>query len=353
MATRVLIVDDSAFFRKRLSEIISADPGLEIAGTASNGKEAVDQAITLKPDVITMDMEMPVMDGISAVRKIMSHQPTPILMLSTWTTDGAKSTLDALEAGAADFLPKRFEDLSTDKDIAHQKICQRLHHLAKNFCGSTHVTHSLKPTLKPPTQLSSTETTLAAQTSLTKTKLVVLATSTGGPVALQKVLTQLPATFPHPILLIQHMPATFTPSFAERLNKQCAITVKHAADGDVLTPGTAFLAPGGKQMLVRGNKNRQYLAIEDGNSTYNPCVDITLESITRICPAETLAVVLTGMGSDGRDGCIHIHKLGGAIWSQDKQSCTVYGMPMAIATAGIADKILSLDDIGQQLAELS
>jgi len=350
VATRVLIVDDSAFFRKRLSEIISADPGLEIAGTASNGQEAVEQAITLKPDVITMDMEMPVMDGISAVRKIMAHHPIPILMLSTWTTDGAKSTLDALEAGAADFLPKRFADLSTDQNIAHQKICQRLHHLATNFRGKTHVTHSLNPALKPPTTFSVKNT---ASSLLNQTKLVVLATSTGGPVALQKVLTQLPATFPHPILLIQHMPATFTPSFAERLNKQCAITVKQADDGDVLTPGTAFLAPGGKQMLVRGNKNRQYLTIEDGNATYNPCVDITLESITRICPAETLAVVLTGMGSDGRDGCIHIHKLGGVIWSQDEQSCTVYGMPMAIATAGIADKILSLDNIGQQLAELS
>ncbi|OUR64670.1 chemotaxis response regulator protein-glutamate methylesterase [Methylophaga sp. 42_25_T18] len=350
MATRVLIVDDSAFFRKRLSEIIATDPGLEVAGTANNGQEAIDQVIKLSPDVITMDMEMPVMDGISAVRKIMERHPIPILMLSTWTTEGAKSTLDALEAGAADFLPKRFEDLSEDQSIAHQQLCHRLHHLAKNFRGKAHVSPSLRTapntTIKPNKQVPSVSK---------KIKLVALATSTGGPVALQKVLTQLPATFPYPIILIQHMPATFTPSFAERLNNLCAINIKHADDGDVLVSGTAYLAPGGKQMLIKGNRNRQYIAIEDGpeEQTYKPCVDITLESVARICPAETLAVVLTGMGSDGRDGCKKIHHHGGTIWSQDEQSCTVYGMPMAIASAGIADRILSLVDIGQQLAEIS
>ncbi len=349
MATRVLIVDDSAFFRRRLSEIVATDPGLEVAGIAKNGQEAVDQALKLNPDVITMDMEMPVMDGISAVRKLMEKRPIPILMLSTWTTDGAKSTLDALEAGAADFLPKRFEDLSEDKNDAHKKICHRLHHLAKNFRGKAHVAHSLTttPQINEPAKKSAS--------SLDSIKLVAIATSTGGPVALQKVLTQLPANFPYPVLLIQHMPATFTPSFAERLNHQCAINVKQAIDGDVLVPGTAYLAPGGKQMLMKGNKNRQYLSIEDGNAeqTYKPCIDITLESVAKICPAETLAIVLTGMGSDGCDGCKKIHSQGGTIWSQDEQSCTVYGMPMAIASAGIADRILSLMDIGQQLAEIS
>jgi len=350
VATRVLIVDDSAFFRKRLSEIISTDPGLEVVGTAKNGQEAIDQVRELSPDVITMDMEMPVMDGISAVRKIMEHRPIPVLMLSTWTTEGAKSTLDALEAGAADFLPKRFEDLSEDQSIAHQKLCQRLLHLAKNFRGKAH----RSPSLKPINNTSANQSKKSPSIS-TNLKLVAIATSTGGPVALQKVLTQLPANFPYPIILIQHMPATFTPSFAERLNNQCAIDIKHAADGDVLVAGTAYLAPGGKQMLIKGNRNRQYIAIEDGKAeqTYKPCVDITLESVARICPAETLAVVLTGMGSDGRDGCKKIHHHGGTIWSQDEQSCTVYGMPMAIASAGIADRVLSLGDIGQQLAEIS
>jgi two-component system, chemotaxis family, protein-glutamate methylesterase/glutaminase len=350
VVTRVLIVDDSAFFRRRLAEIITADPGLEVAGTASNGQEAIDQVLALKPDVVTMDMEMPVMDGISAVKKIMARRPIPILMLSTWTTEGARATLDALEAGAADFLPKRFEDLSEDRSVAHQKIRQRLHNLAMDFRGHVHVKQAVK--VAP----SSTRATKRSSPPLPdKVKLVALATSTGGPVALQKVLTQLPANFPYPLILIQHMPATFTPSFAERLNNQCAINVKQAQDGDVLVAGFAYLAPGGKQMLVKGNRNRQYLTIEDGQATqtYKPCVDVTLESVARICPAETLTIVLTGMGSDGRDGCKKIHNLGGTIWAQDEQSCTVYGMPMAVASAGIADKILSLVDIGHQLAEIS
>jgi two-component system, chemotaxis family, protein-glutamate methylesterase/glutaminase len=349
VVTRVLIVDDSAFFRRRLAEIITADPGLEVAGTASNGQEAIEQVLALKPDVVTMDMEMPVMDGISAVKKIMTLHPIPVLMLSTWTTEGAKSTLDALEAGAADFLPKRFEDLSEDRSVAHQKIRQRLHYLAMNFKGQVHVKQAIKAAPSP------TKTTRRSSPLPDKIKLIALATSTGGPVALQKVLTQLPANFPYPLILIQHMPATFTPSFAERLNNQCAINVKQAQDGDVLVPGSAYLAPGGKQMLVKGNKNRQYLAIEDGQATqtYKPCVDVTLESVARICPAETLTIVLTGMGSDGRDGSKQLHNLGGTVWAQDEQSCVVYGMPMAVASTGIADKILSLVDIGQQLAEIS
>jgi len=349
VVTRVLIVDDSAFFRKRLAEIITADPGLEVAGTAGNGQEAIDQVLALKPDVVTMDMEMPVMDGISAVKRIMELHPIPVLMLSTWTTEGARATLDALEAGAADFLPKRFEDLSEDRSVAHQKIRQRLHNLAMDFRGKIHVRHALKATPAP------TKSIKRSSSLPNKIKLIALATSTGGPVALQKVLTQLPANFPYPLILIQHMPATFTPSFAERLNDQCAINVKHAQDGDVLVAGTAYLAPGGKQMLLKGNKNRQYLAIEDGQAsqTYKPCVDVTLESVARICPAETLTIVLTGMGSDGRDGCKKLHNLGGSVWAQDEQSCTVYGMPMAVASAGIADKVLSLVDIGHQLAEIS
>jgi two-component system chemotaxis response regulator CheB len=349
VVTRVLIVDDSAFFRRRLAEIITADPGLEVAGTASNGQEAIDQVLALKPDVATMDMEMPVMDGISAVKKIMELRPIPVLMLSTWTTEGAKSTLDALEAGAADFLPKRFEDLSEDRSIAHHKIRQRLHSLAMDFRGQAHIKQSRIPTKR------SSIATRRSTPLPDKIKLIALATSTGGPVALQKVLTQLPSNFPYPLILIQHMPATFTPSFAQRLDKQCAINVKQAEDGDVLVAGSAYLAPGGKQMLVKGNKNRQYLAIEDGQATetYKPCVDITLASVARICPAETLTVVLTGMGSDGRDGSKKLHDLGGTVWAQDEESCTVYGMPMAVASAGIADKVLSLVDIGQQLAEIS
>lgn len=347
MTVKVLIVDDSSFFRKRLTEIIDADPRLQVIGTASNGQEAIDQVQALRPDVVTMDLEMPVMDGISAMRKIKALRQTPVLMLSTWTTDGAKSTLDALEAGATDFLPKRFEDLSSDHSEAQKKLCHRIYQLASGFHAS----------LQKPLQQQAVQTApVRKETKSQPTpKLVAIGTSTGGPVALQRVLTQIPAGFPYPIVMVQHMPATFTPSFAERLNMQCQIQVKQAEDGESLKAGTAYLAPGGQQMLLKGRPGRLYLHIEDGEptQTYKPCVDLTFNSIAKVCGKETLAIILTGMGSDGRDGCQAIKQLGGSIWVQDQQSSTIYGMPMAVAKAGLADKILDVKDIGSQLAELA
>lgn len=347
MSVKVLIVDDSSFFRKRLAEIIATDPRLQVVATASNGQEALQQLAQVKPDVITMDLEMPVMDGISAVRRIMAQRPTPVLMLSSWTTEGARQTLDALEAGATDFMPKRFEDLSHDRSEAQRKLCHRLYQLASNFHGGERP--RLATPLTAPTVQQRREKPQPG-----KPDLVVIGTSTGGPVALQKVLTSLPADFPCPILLVQHMPATFTPSFAERLNSQCKIRVKQADHGDLLAAGTAYLAPGGQQMLLRGRARHSFLAIEAGNEnqTYKPCVDLTLESVAALCGAGTLAVILTGMGSDGRDGCAAIKQAGGTVWAQDKESSTIYGMPMAVAKAGLADQIFSLPDIGRHLAEI-
>lgn len=343
VTVNVLIVDDSAFFRRRLSEIIEADPRLTVIGTATNGQEAVTLVSSLKPDVITMDLEMPVMDGIAAVRQIMRRRPTPVLMLSTWTTEGAKATLDALEAGAMDFLPKRFDDLSHDHHESRQKLCDRIHLLAEHGPNATNAKQPIAVD-KTPRHPSSTQTL----------ELVVIGTSTGGPVALQKVLTQLPADFPFPIILLQHMPGTFTPSFAERLNMQCAIVIKEAQQGDILKAGFAYLAPGGQQLLVKGRAGRLFLHIERGSEslTYRPCIDITLASIASICPTKTLTIILTGMGADGSAGAKTMHQLGGTIWAQDQQTSTIYGMPMAIAKAGIADKILSLTEISQQLAIL-
>jgi two-component system chemotaxis response regulator CheB len=347
VATTVLIVDDSSFFRKILTELFESDPTIKVIGTAANGQEGVKLAQELKPDVITMDFEMPVMNGVTAVRQIMQTAPTSILMLSTWTTEGAKSTLEALEAGALDYMPKRFDEISADKAQVKQKLCQRVRHLASSF-------HITKPSLTPRVETPSVAPAQTHKRSTSQVKLVAIATSTGGPVALQHILTKLPANFPYPILLVQHMPANFTPSFAERLNQLCAISIKQAETGDRLKPGHAYLAPGGKQMVVTGRANNLSISVEDAKTpqTYKPCVDITFESIAKICPEQTLAVVLTGMGSDGRDGSVTLHKKGGIVWAQDEASSTIYGMPMAVAKAGVADKILSLDDIGSQLAEL-
>jgi two-component system chemotaxis response regulator CheB len=344
MTFRVLIVDDSSFFRNRLSDIISADPNLEVVGTAADGEQAIKATLQLKPDIITMDIEMPNMDGITAVRTIMDKRPTAILMLATTSAAGAKTTLEALEAGAVDYMPKRFEDIARNQQLAHQKLCQRLYQLALNF-KNMQPTHSLLQAK-----------IIASRQSLPPhpIKLIAIGTSTGGPIALQKILSQLPANFPHPLLLIQHMPAAFTHSFAERLNTQCAITVKQAIDGEKILAGVAYLAPGGQQMLLKGSQDQPYLQIQnsDTEQTYHPCIDLTLESISTVCPAETLAIILTGMGADGRHGCEILKQLQATVWSQDEQSSTIYGMPMAIAKASLADKVLSLADIGQQLSEI-
>lgn len=355
MAVRVLVVDDSGFFRRRVSEMLESDPLIKVVGFANNGQEAIEQNKSLRPDVITMDIEMPVMDGIAATRQIMRVQPTAIIMFSSLTTDGAKATLDALDAGALDFLPKRFEDISNDRNEAKKLLCQRVrdlgHRPVTRLTGATTKPGSGTP--PPPTTKTAPVAAPAPRITKGNYKLVAIGTSTGGPVALQEVLTKLPASFPVPILLIQHMPASFTPAFAQRLNTQCAISVKEAANGDVLKPATAYLAPGGKQMqLVKKGRDITITISEaDASQTYKPSVDITFNSVATVFPGETLAVVLTGMGADGREGARTLKQQGSIIWAQDEASCVVYGMPAAVAEAGLTQQVLSLKDIGPSISK--
>ncbi len=352
MASRVLVVDDSGFFRRRVKEILEEDPMLIVVGNAANGQEAIDMVAELKPDVVTMDIEMPVMDGIKATRKIMEVNPTPIVMFSSLTTEGAKATLDALEAGALDFLPKRFEDISQDKEEAKKLLCQRVRAIAQKK-------HSLKkiiPTLIVSKPVISSATTAVKKTTVKIRKsggidLVAIGTSTGGPLALQNLLVDLPADFSKPIVMIQHMPATFTPAFAKRLDQLCKISVKEAEDGDQLKPGLALLAPGGKQMLIEGRAGNAVIRIieSEPSLTYKPSVDITFRSVNKVFPAKTLAIVLTGMGADGREGARTLKAQGSEIWAQDEESCVVYGMPAAIVDAGLADNVLSINDFSQAI----
>ncbi|MBC2379664.1 chemotaxis response regulator protein-glutamate methylesterase [Pseudomonas sp. WS 5106] len=374
MAVKVLVVDDSGFFRRRVSEILSADPTIQVVGTATNGKEAIDQAIALKPDVITMDYEMPMMDGITAVRHIMQRCPTPVLMFSSLTHEGARVTLDALDAGAVDFLPKNFEDISRNPEKVKQLLCEKVHSISRSNRRSlfsapapapspvatpTAPTSSFarpapapvpRPAVAPVRAPAPAATAHSPAPKRKAYKLVAIGTSTGGPVALQRVLTQLPANFPAPIVLVQHMPAAFTKAFAERLDKLCRISVKEAEDGDILRPGLALLAPGGKQMMVDGRGAIKILP-GDERLNYKPCVDITFGSAAKSYGDKVLAVVLTGMGADGREGARLLKQGGSAIWAQDEASCVIYGMPMAIVKADLADAVYSLDDIGKHLVE--
>jgi len=366
MAVKVLVVDDSGFFRRRVSEILGADPNIQVVGTATNGREAIEQAQALKPDVITMDYEMPMMDGITAVKNIMQRCPTPVLMFSSLTHEGARVTLDALDAGAVDFLPKNFEDISRNPEKVKQLLCEKIHTIARSNRRASQpqpAVPSSAPVVAPrPSAASSASpgsvrqsapVAPAATSPAPKRKsyrLVAIGTSTGGPVALQRVLTQLPANFPAPILLIQHMPAAFTKAFAERLDKLCRISVKEAEDGDVLRPGLALLAPGGKQMMVDGRGVVKILP-GDERLNYKPCVDITFGSAAKSYNDKVLAVVLTGMGADGREGARLLKQSGSQVWAQDEASCVIYGMPMAVVKANRADAVYSLDDIGRDLAE--
>ncbi|WP_347368557.1 protein-glutamate methylesterase/protein-glutamine glutaminase [Vibrio vulnificus] len=369
MAIKVLVVDDSSFFRRRVSEIINAESRLEVIDVAVNGKEAVEKAKRLKPDVITMDIEMPVMDGISAVREIMASVPTPILMFSSLTHDGAKATLDALDAGALDFLPKKFEDIARNRDEAVSLLQQRVIQIASKrafmrrpVASSTPVQERPQSTLNRPTTglrreasaqapVSRAPVTAKFRASGKKYQLTAIGTSTGGPVALQKILTKLPANYPHPIVLIQHMPATFTAAFASRLNSLCKIQVKEAEDGDVLQAGVAYLAPGGKQMMIDGRPGAARLRIIDGGErmNYKPCVDVTFGSAAKIYADKVLSMVLTGMGADGREGARMLKSAGATIWAQDEDSCVVYGMPQAVAKAGLSTEDLPLERIAERM----
>ncbi|SNT09954.1 protein-glutamate methylesterase/protein-glutamine glutaminase [Pseudomonas segetis] len=377
MAVKVLVVDDSGFFRRRVSEILSSDPNIQVIGTATNGREAIDQAQNLKPDVITMDYEMPMMDGITAVRNIMQRCPTPVLMFSSLTHEGARVTLDALDAGAVDFLPKNFEDISRNPDKVRQLLCEKVHSIARSNRRSlssappvssgqaptTATTSALprrssaplsspaRPVVEParPSGSHSHAGTGAAPKQRAY-KLVAIGTSTGGPVALQRVLSQLPANFPAPIVLVQHMPAAFTKAFSERLDKLCRISVKEAEDGDLLRPGLALLAPGGKQMMIDARGSVRILP-GDERLNYKPCVDITFGSAARTYHDKVLAVVLTGMGADGREGARLLKQNGSQVWAQDEASCVIYGMPMAVVKANLTDAVYPLDDIGRHITQ--
>ncbi|HHH36370.1 MAG TPA: chemotaxis response regulator protein-glutamate methylesterase [Gammaproteobacteria bacterium] len=365
MTVKVLIVDDSAFFRRRIQQILEADSHIEVAGTAANGREAVECVARLHPDVVTMDIEMPVMDGISAVREIMASHPTPVLMFSSLTTEGARATLDALEAGAVDFLPKRMEDIANDRELAKRQLCARVRILgvrglqgARPAVATRAAVQSGAGRSRPsaivqqaPSRGAQGEAGSLPACDLRRYRLLLIGTSTGGPAALQDVLSSLPGDFPLPIVLVQHMPASFTPPFAQRLDTQCRIHVKHAEDGDVLRPATAYLAPGGSQLLLEGGGSlRLRVVAAEPHQTYKPSVDVTFTSAAQAVHGRMLALILTGMGADGREGARLLKSKGSTIWAQDEASCVVAGMPSAVIEAGIADAVLPLNRIGPALA---
>jgi len=349
--TRVLIVDDSMFFRKRLSEILSTDRDIEIIGEAVNGKEAVELAFQLSPDVITMDIEMPVMDGISAVREIVKTRNIPILMLSSFTTEGAKKTLDALDAGAVDYLSKNISDIKTNQNDITKKICERINSIANK--AITDVTAGPSAKIKSSVITNSKACNEPGPIRCADYRLVVIGASTGGPPALHKIIENLPANYDLPVLIVQHMPESFTGPFADRLNNVSNVTVKLAEDGEVIKKGFVYISPGGHQVLVKSDINNTVtlsVARSSPDYTYKPCIDVTFESIAKKVAGKVVTVVLTGMGSDGTEGAKLLKNKNALIIVQDMHTSVIYGMPMMVAKAGIADYELPINTISTMIS---
>ncbi|WP_417223812.1 protein-glutamate methylesterase/protein-glutamine glutaminase [Amphritea sp.] len=357
MAVRVLVVDDSFFFRNRIKQILSSNPGIVVVDTAKDGEEAVAKVKSLHPDVVTMDVEMPKMDGITALKQIMSENPCQVIMLSSLTRRSASVTLEALAQGAADYMEKdarawvagpgstesgHIETILTEKILALGRRTPRPVSSVTIRANRTSVSAASNVISTPWKEKSDKEV------SVPDCDIVTIGSSTGGPAALQFILTQIPADFPVPILLTQHMPKAFTSVFAKRLDDLSLIKIKEAENGDKLKPGHAYLAPGGQQMILDpANPNKLIIRASDERMTYKPSVDLTFASVAKGYGRRVLALVMTGMGADGCDGARVLKKAGATVWAQDKESCTIFGMPKAVIQADLADAVLNLETIRQ------
>jgi two-component system chemotaxis response regulator CheB len=346
---RVMVVDDSVVVRKIVTDVLSADPMITVVGTAPNGRLAVTKLEQLKPDLVTMDIEMPDMNGIEAVRAIRGkHSRVPIIMFSTLTERGASATLDALSAGANDYVtkPANVGSVGQSMESVRQQLVPKIKALTGRPMGTGPAAAPVAPVaVRPP----------AARTRAPKEPAVlVIGSSTGGPDALTKVLPLLPASLPVPVLLVQHMPPVFTRQFAQRLDRLCPLTVVEAADGTPLAPGTVHIAPGDFHLTVgtSGAAKRTALNQAPPENFCRPAVDVLFRSAVAAYDGAVLGVVLTGMGSDGRIGAGQIRDAGGTVLAQDQATSVVWGMPGAVTQAGFADEVLPLDRVAEAITRL-
>ena len=342
---RVLVVDDSAFMRRMTSQIIDASGEFIVAGTARNGYEALKQVHALEPDIVTLDVDMPALDGLSALGYIMSETPRPVVMLSAGTTaSGQTATLRALELGAVDFVLKPSGSISLDLPVISDRLLEALRAAAAaNPAG-------LRMLARP----ASTDGTERLAIASSATNVVVIASSTGGPRALAAIVPHLPRTLPAAVLVVQHMPPGFTKSLAQRLDLVSPIRVDEAQDGEAVMHGRVYIAPGGWHMTVRDDGGGPTIALEQTPSMWGvrPAADVLFRSAAELFGASTVAVVLTGMGRDGADGARAVRVAGGRAIIQDRDTATIFGMPQAALSLAGADRVAPLGEISAAITEL-
>jgi two-component system chemotaxis response regulator CheB len=344
---RVLIVDDSAYVRKVVREMLSFSPHLEVVGTARDGREALELVESLSPDVVTSDLMMPELDGVGFVREQMRRRALPIVMMSSVDENSAE-TLAALEAGAVDFVQKPTA-LATEKIF---EVRGELIEKIKN-AASVHLENlQLIPELKQPAE------TVKVPGELRESRFdaIVIGVSTGGPQALRFLIPQLPANFPVPIAIVLHMPVGYTAMYAEKLNEISAVEVREAREGDEMRAGLALLAPAGKHLTFKRRASGRiaaHLSLRPLESQHRPSVDVLFQSAAETFGSRTLAVIMTGMGADGRLGAAWIKARNGTVFAESEETCVVYGMPGSIVEAGLSDKIIRLDQLGQTLMEVA
>ena len=338
---RVLIVEDSFLMQKIISDIISSDSRFEVIDKARNGKEALDKVFTLRPDVVTLDVNLPVLDGLSVLEKIMQKQPTRVIMLSAYTRQGAVATIKALELGAIDFIAKPSGEISVNLYKLKEEIISKIKMASEvdleAYLSSLRRPVILKPELRPE--------------FLEIKKLVVIGASTGGPRAILQIMQEIPADIPASFLIVQHMPEGFTLSFAERISWESRIKAKEAEEGDIILRSKAYVAPAGSHMVVKkfwdeaGNKLKISLNQDPPVNFVRPSISVTMNSAIEIFSPNVMGVILTGMGKDGLEGARKLKQNGGFLIAQDEKSSVVWGMPKAVVDDGLADCVLPLSEI--------
>ncbi len=354
---RVLVVDDSVVVRRLVSDVLSADPAIEVVGTAANGKVALAKIDQVNPDLITLDIEMPVMDGLQTLRELRKDHPVlPVVMFSTLTERGASATLDALELGASDYVtkPANVGSVQASMEAVREQLVPRIRGLCRHVAGVAPAAPARVATA-PMATTPTTPTAAPAAPRSSRIDVVAIGASTGGPDALSTVLAALPGDLPVPVVIVQHMPPVFTRQFADRLDGKVALRVAEATTGMPVRPGHALVAPGDYHLRFRGDgRSGQVVAALDQGTPENycrPAVDVMMRSVVDTWRGNVLAVVLTGMGSDGARGCADVVAAGGSVLVQDEASSVVWGMPGAVVAAGLAPTVLPLAQVGPAIVE--